>query len=156
MKKKMIYIFLVVVALIVFLIFYMYLNPSVDNKDFDLEYRVSSGKKDYYKERNSSYSDKDYKFNHQSYCNLLDGKKLIIHSLDKESNGKERVVFLLKDVREKYPSATIDYLEQNNSFSIFNIKYQGDSIFLWKKPSLIQEKEELFFKGERCQAYGNF
>ncbi|MOA41430.1 hypothetical protein D3C78_1633890 [compost metagenome] len=72
--------------------------------------------------------------------------------MDKEKNKKERVVFVLIDVKAKYPAATIDYMEQNNSFSLFKIKYTGDSIFLWKKISSIQLNEELFFKGKKCEA----
>ena len=144
------YLVLIFVSIVVFLITYLYLNPSIDNKDFDLEYKISNGKKKYDEDRNNSYSDKDYTFNHMMYCNEIDGKKLIIHSLDKDDDGKERVVFVVIDVKEKYPSATIDYLEHNNDFSLFKIKYKADSIFLWEKQSTIQENEELFFKGKRC------
>ncbi|RKS96623.1 hypothetical protein [Chryseobacterium defluvii] len=151
MKKKMIYIYLIIGFLPIFIVVYMYLNPSIDNKDFDLEYRISRGEKKYAKARNNNYSDNDYRFNHLGYCNDLEGRKLIIHSLDKESNGKERVIFVVKDAGEKFPTATIDYFGPNNNFNLFKIKYVADSIFIWKKKSVVQEKEELFFKGEKCR-----
>lgn len=131
-------------------IIYMYVNPSIDNEDFDLEYKISSGKKNYNEARNKNYDDIDYKFNHLNYCNNI-GIRLIIHSLDKKPDGRERVIFIVKNPKEKFPSAIIDYFDTNTNFSLFKIKYVADSIYIWKNISVVQEQEELFFKGEKCK-----
>jgi len=129
------YVFLAILPAVIILVIYMYLNPALNNKDFDLEYNISTGKKKYDEERNDRYSSNEYRFTHIAYCDEINGKKLIIHSLDKDISGKERVVFVVNDIKGKYPSAVIDYLTQNNNFTLFTIRYVGDSILIWNKRS---------------------
>lgn len=149
-RKLMIYIFIIISSVSFLAIAYLYLNPSIDNEDFDLEYEVSRGKKEYFEVRNKNYADSDYNFNNLKYCNHF-GISLILHSLDKESDGKEKVIFVLKDPQKKFSYTIIDYFDTKTNFNIFKIEYLADSVYIWKKRSVVQEKEELFFKGKKCK-----
>lgn len=146
MRKKVLYIILIINSLIISIFIYWYLNPSIDNTDFDIEYKISSGKKTYDELRNKKYTEQEYSFNHQTYYNNNERTKLIIHSLDKDKVKGEKVIFVIENSIKKPPIGIIDYLNKNNELHIFRIKYKTDSIFLYHKPFL-DEKESLFFYG---------
>ena len=145
--KRIICLFLIMITIIGLIIFYLYINPTIDDKDFHLEYEIANGKKKYDEDRNNNYSDKEYLFNHLTYYNKDDKKKLIIHSLGKEPNGKERIIFVIDEMKGNYPIGIIDYLE-NNKYRLFIVEYKKDSIFVWRKPFLQEPDATLFFKGE--------
>ena len=85
-----------------------------------------------------------------TYYNEEDEKKLIIHSLDKEPDGKERIIFVIEERKGNYPIGIIDYLE-NNKYRLFMVEYKNDSIFVWRKPFLQEPDATLFFKGKRIE-----
>lgn len=148
MKQILIYIIGLIIFLFISIIVYWYFNPTIDNKDFDIEYKISNNITKYYKERNYRYSDDVYTFNHDTYYNK-NQDKLIIHSLDKDIiSGKEKVIFIIKRKSDPYPIAIVDYMDKNNELVFFKIKYKKDTIFLYRKPFL-DEKESLFFYGIR-------
>lgn len=148
--KRSLFLLLVVISVAGLVVTYLYLNPTIDDPDFHLEYEIANGKKKYSEDRNDNYSDKEYLFNHLTYYNEEDEKKLIIHSLDKEPDGKERIIFVIEDRKEDYPIGIIDYLE-NNKYRLFMVEYKNDSIFVWRKPLLQEPDATLFFKGERIK-----
>lgn len=128
-----------------FLMLFLYLNPSISDEDFDLEYKVLNKKKAYYEDRNHSFKDQNYTFNNNLYCNNEKNYKLTIHSLNIVKE-KERIIFVLENLSEKtIESVRIDYLIENNEFLNFNIKLNGDSIYLWDK------EKQLFFIGKKCR-----
>jgi len=147
--KRVLFLLLVVISVAGLVVTYLYLNPTIDDPDFHLEYEIANGKKKYNEERNDNYSDKEYLFNHLTYYNEEDEKKLIIHSLDKEPVGKEKIIFVIEDRKANYPIGIIDYLE-NNKYRLFMVEYKNDSIFVWRK--FLQEPDAaLFFKGKRIK-----
>ena len=147
--KRVLFLLLVVISVAGLVVTYLYLNPTIDDPDFHLEYEIANGKKKYNEERNDNYSDKEYLFNHLTYYNEEDEKKLIIHSLDKEPVGKEKIIFVIEDRKANYPIGIIDYLE-NNKYRLFMVGYKNDSIFVWRK--FLQEPDAaLFFKGKRIK-----
>ena len=148
--KRALFLLLAVISVAGLVVTYLYLNPTIDNPDFHLEYEIANGKKKYSEDRNDNYSDKEYLFKHLTYYNEEDKKKLIIHSLDKEPDGKERIIFVIEDRKEDYPIGIIDYLE-NNKYRLFMVEYKKDSIFVWRKPFLQEPDTTLFFKGKRIK-----
>ncbi|MBF1096839.1 MAG: hypothetical protein HXL37_00915 [Riemerella sp.] len=148
--KRALFLLLAVISVAGLVVTYLYLNPTIDNPDFHLEYEIANGKKKYSEDRNDNYSDKEYLFNHLTYYNEEDEKKLIIHSLDKASDGKERIIFVIEDRKGNYPIGIIDYLE-NNKYRLFMVEYKKDSIFVWRKPLLQESDTALFFKGKRIK-----
>ena len=149
--KRVLFLLLVVFSVAGLVVTYLYLNPTIDDPDFHLEYEIANGKKKYTEDRNDNYSDKEYLFNHLTYYNEEAEKKLIIHSLDKEPNGKERIIFVIEERKGNYPIGIIDYLE-NNKYRLFMVEYKNDSIFVWRKPFLQEPDTTLFFKGKRIKS----
>ena len=88
--KRTLFLLLAVISVAGLVITYLYLNPTIDDPDFHLEYEIANGKKKYNEDRNDNYSNKEYLFNHLTYYNEEDEKKLIIHSLDKEPDGERK------------------------------------------------------------------
>ena len=148
--KRALFLLLVVISVAGLVVTYLYLNPTIDDPDFHLEYEIANGKKKYSEDRNDNYSEKEYLFNHLNYYNEEDEKKLIIHSLDKEPDGKERIIFVIEERKGNYPIGIIDYLE-NNKYRLFMVEYKKDSIFVWRKPFLQEPDTNLFFKGKRTK-----
>ena len=148
--KRALFLLLAVISVAGLVVTYLYLNPTIDDPDFHLEYEIANGKKKYSEDRNDNYSDKEYLFNHLTYYNEEAEKKLIIHSLDKASDRKERIIFVIEDRKGNYPIGIIDYLE-NNKYRLFMVEYKNDSIFVWRKPFLQEPDTALFFKGERIK-----
>ena len=149
--KRVLFLLLVVISVAGLVVTYLYLNPTIDDPDFHLEYEIANGKKKYNEERNDNYSDKEYLFNHLTYYNEEDEKKLIIHSLDKEPVGKEKIIFVIEDRKANYPIGIIDYLE-NNKYRLFMVEYKNDSIFVLRKPFLQEPDAALFSKGNELKA----
>ena len=148
--KRALFLLLAVISVAGLVVAYLYLNPTIDDPDFHLEYEIANGKKKYSEDRNDNYSDKEYLFNHLTYYNEEAEKKLIIHSLDKEPNGKERIIFVIEERKGNYPIGIIDYLE-NNKYRLFMVEYKNDSIFVWRKPLLQESDATLFFEGKRTK-----
>ena len=148
--KRALFLLLAVISVAGLVVAYLYLNPTIDDPDFHLEYEIANGKKKYSEDRNNNYSDKEYLFNHLTYYNQEDEKKLIIHSLDKEPVGKEKIIFVIEERKGNYPIGIIDYLE-NNKYRLFMVEYKNDSIFVWRKPFLQEPDTTLFFKGKRIK-----
>ena len=148
--KRALFLLLAVISIAGLVVAYLYLNPTIDDPDFHLEYEIANGKKKYSEDRNNNYSNKEYLFNNLTYYNEEDEKKLIMHSLDKEPDGKERIIFVIEERKGNYPIGIIDYLE-NNKYRLFIVEYKNDSIFVWRKPFLQEPDTTLFFKGKRIK-----
>lgn len=128
-KKYTKYGLLVVLSLIISLFVYWYYNPTIDNKDFDLEFRVSNEGKDFYKERNKKIEIKKFTFNGERYLNDVDKYELIIHSLE-VIEGKEKIIIVC------------DSLKKSNDFKIANITYKDETSKYF--PLKIEQKKTLY------------
>ncbi|VBB48692.1 hypothetical protein TRIP_D50056 [uncultured Paludibacter sp.] len=95
MKKIIKIVIILIPLLIIFLFVWMYFNPTIENKDFHMEYMVGSGKEDYHNYRNKNIENQNYTFNNY-YCNDI-GEKLVIYSLDIKKE-KEKVIFVKENI----------------------------------------------------------
>ena len=58
--KRALFLLLAVISVAGLVVTYLYLNPTIDDPDFYLEYEIANGKKKYSEDRNDNYSDKEY------------------------------------------------------------------------------------------------
>lgn len=125
------------------------LNPDITDKDFDLMFRIGRGEKTYKDGRNLDIDDGDFLFNEQVYFNDTTNTKLVIHSLDILKGDEEKVIFVLGDM-DKCENSTvyIDYMNrESHRFSVSEIQFKKDSIYLWKKWN--NQARVFIFNGKR-------
>ncbi len=147
-RNKVITLILLLLAVIIFIIT-LRLNPDITDKDFDLMFRIGRGEKSYKDGRNMNINDSEFSFNEQTYFNYTTNTKLIIHSLDILKGNEEKVIFVLDNIKKHENSTVyIDYMNRkNHSFSVSDIQFKKDSVYVWRKWN--NEGRELFFKGKR-------
>lgn len=149
MKKTTIWI-VVILTVLISLVILMVLNPHVSDKDFDLMYRIGTGEKTYKDGRNEDINTIDFSFNDQTYLNLVNKTKLIIHSLDIVEGNQERVIFDVQDIQKnKSLNTNIEYMDRkDNCFSNVEIQFKNDSVYVWTGLSSNDKNDiALFFKG---------
>ena len=54
--KRALFLLLTVISVAGLVVTYLYLNPTINDPDFHLEYEIANGKKKYSKDRNDNYS----------------------------------------------------------------------------------------------------
>lgn len=151
MKKRyfryIIYSLSVLFIIITGLLVYWYYNPSVDNRDFDLEFRVSNENKNFHKERNKKIDPKNFTYNNEKYINDVDKYELTIHSLD-IINGNERIIIVMDSLDKKhdFKVANITYKDKNGKNSSPIIEHRNDSVFIFQN---ILNETNLLFKGKK-------
>ncbi|WDF46456.1 hypothetical protein PQ459_16330 [Chryseobacterium sp. KACC 21268] len=145
MKKKYTkYVSVIILLMIIGLIVYSYYNPNIDDKDFDLEFRISNGEKDFYKQRNKKIETRKFTYNDERYFNYVDNYELIIHSLD-IIEGKEKIIILKDsiDTNDDFKIANITYKDKAGKYLPIKIEHKNDSIFIIQ----IGNENNLMFKG---------
>jgi hypothetical protein len=145
-KKYIKYSLLLVLFMITSLFVYWYFNPSVDNEDFDLEFRVSNEGTDFYKERNKKIEKRKFTYNDERYTNDIDKYELTIHSLD-IINGKEKIIIVCDSLKtnSNFKTANITYRNQAGIYLPLKIEHKNDSIFIIQ----IGAENNLIYKGKR-------
>jgi len=132
--------------MVIGVIFYWYSNPSIDSKDFDLEFRVSSEGKNFYKERNEKIEASKFTYNNEKYFNDVDKYGLIIHSLDiVKGNEKIIIVYDSLSTNINFKVANITYKSKSGKYSPLMIKHKNDSVFIIQ----IGVKNNLMYKGKK-------
>lgn len=63
------------------IVIYWYLNPSIDDEDFHLENFLSDPNKNFYNERNSNFSKKEYTYNNETYYNNNEKYNILFTSI---------------------------------------------------------------------------
>lgn len=146
-KKYIKYSLLAILLMIVSLIVYWYYNPTIDNEDFDLEFRVSNEGKDFYKERNKKIEKRSFTFNDKRYLNDVDKYELIIHSLDIKK-GKEKIIIVCDSLKTNndFKIANITYKDETGKYFPIKIEHKNDSIFIIQQ---IGVENNLIFKGKK-------
>ncbi|WP_294322269.1 hypothetical protein [uncultured Chryseobacterium sp.] len=145
-KKYIKYSLLIIVLIVLSVIGYWYYNPTIDNKDFDLEFRVSNETKNFYEERNKKIERRRFTYNDERYFNNVDKCELIIHSLD-IIKGKERIIIVHNYLRKNnLKKANIIYKDETGRYSPLKIEHKNDSVFIIQQ---IGVENNLIFKGKR-------
>ena len=146
-KKYIKYGLLIVLLIIISLFVYWYYNPTIDNKDFDLEFRVSNEGKDFYKERNKKIEMRKFTFNDERYFNDVDKYELIIHSLD-IIEGKEKIIIVCDSLKtnKNFKIANITYKDETSEYFPLKIEHINDSIFIIQQ---IGVENNIIFKGKK-------
>ncbi|HAR73478.1 MAG TPA: hypothetical protein DCR77_08750 [Flavobacteriaceae bacterium] len=145
MIKNIKYIIVILILIFIGLNIYWYYNPTIDNKDFDLEFKISNEGMDFYKERNKKIDIKNFTFNDERYLNNIDKYELIIHSLD-IIQRKERIIIVCNDLtmNNNFKIANITYKDETGKYSPLKIKNKNDSIFIIQQIGI---ENNLIFKG---------
>ncbi|MEJ8606431.1 hypothetical protein JSO56_05770 [Riemerella anatipestifer] len=146
-KKYIKYSLLAILLVIIGVIVYWYYNPTIDDKDFDLEFRVSNEGKGFYKERNKKIEWKRFTYNDERYFNDVDKNELIIHSLD-IIKGKEKIIIVYDSLKTNndFKIANITYKDETGKYSPLIIKHKNDSIFIIQ---IGVTNNHLMFKGKK-------
>ncbi|OJX31252.1 MAG: hypothetical protein BGO86_05025 [Chryseobacterium sp. 36-9] len=146
-KKNIKYSLLVVLLMIIGIIVYWYYNPTVDDRDFDLEFRVSNEGKDFYKERNKKIERTKFTYNGEKYFNDLDKYELIIYSLD-FIKGKEKIIIVYNSLKmnNDFKVANITYRDKAGKYFPLKIEHKNDSIFIIQQ---IGTENNLIYKGKK-------
>ncbi len=129
---------------------YWWNNPSIDNKDFHLEYEVSNNNMDFYSARNKKIGKDKFTYNDQRYCNEIDEYKLVIHSLDFENNI-EKIIIVIEYLDEniKHRTANVTYKNKDGKFSPIQIKNKKDSIFVIQNLEYLEHpSRNIIFEGK--------
>jgi len=132
MKKKNIkYSVVIILLMMMSIIIYWYFNPTIDNKDFHLQYEVANDDKDFYSIRNKKIDPKKYTYNNETYFSRVEKYKLTLHSLDITNNG-ERIMIVTDYLEGKNNKriANITYKDKSGNFSPMLIKHERDSVFI--------------------------
>lgn len=133
--------------LLISLIVYWYYNPTIEDRDFDLEFSVSNEDKNFYKERNKKIDGTRFTYNDERYFNDADQYELIIHSLD--FVGKEEKIIIVQDrlhTNDHFKTANITYKDEAGEYSPLKIERKNDSIFIIQQ---IGNENNVIFEGEK-------
>lgn len=135
---------IIILLMIISLIIYWYYNPTINDKDFDLEFRASNEGKDFSKERNEKIETKKFTYTDERYFNDVDNYELIIHSLD-IIKGKEKIIIVYDSLKtnDDFKIANITYKDKMGMYSPLKIEHKDDSIFIIQ----IGNENNLMFKG---------
>jgi hypothetical protein len=147
MKKNMLNLSLILTFVLIGIVIFWFLNPTVDNKDFDLMYRVSNCNKNFYDERKNN--DTIYTFNNDIFINS-NNYRLILHSLD-YPNDKEKIIIVKEGIGKtrEYRVANITYKDKFGKYSPIKIEIINDSIFIYQISDIPQNNLNLMYKGFR-------
>ena len=120
MQKKLWLKYILILPFILIGVFiYWYLNPSIEDKDFHLQYLLSDPNKDFYKERNLNISKEKYTYNNEIYSNNIERYKIIIHSIDFTEYGEKILIIT-------------DYFDENKRIANLTYKNKTEYVLLLK------------------------
>ena len=152
MKKKswLKYILTLPFILIGGIFIYWYLNPSIDNEDFHLEYLLSNRDKNFYEFRNRNINQEKFTYNNEMYSNNIEGYKLIIFSIDFTKFG-EKILIITDSFDKKTRNVNLTYKDKNGIYSPLEIVKNNDSILIYQISEDPKIDKHLLFKGCRIK-----
>lgn len=145
-KRLLVYILILPIIIIIGIFTYWYLNPSIGNEDFHLQYILSDPKEDFYKIRNDDISKEKYTFNNQIYNNDIERYKLIVHSIDFTKYG-EKILIVTDYFDKKERLVNLTYKNKESGYSPVEILRNKDSIFIYQLFDDQTKNKNLIFKG---------
>ena len=149
-KSGLKYILTLPFILIGVMFFYWYLNPSIDNEDFHLQYLLSDRDKNFYEFRNQHINQEKFTYNNEMYSNKIEGYKLIIHSIDFTKFG-EKILIVTDYFDIETRTVNLIYKDKNNIYSPLEIFRDNDSIFIYQLSEDTKVDKHLVFKGCRVK-----
>lgn len=152
MKKKswLKYILTLPFILIGGIFIYLYLNPSIDNEDFHLEYLLSNRDKNFYEFRNRNINQEKFTYNNEMYSNNIEGYKLIIFSIDFTKFG-EKILIVIDYFDKETRNVNLTYKDKNGIYSPLEIVKNNDSILIYQISEDPKIDKHLLFKGCRIK-----
>lgn len=149
-KSGLKYILVLPFILIVGIFIYWYLNPSIDNEDFHLQYLLSDGDKNFYEFRNQNINQEKFTYNNEMYSNNIEGYKLIIYSIDFTKFG-EKILIITDSFDKKTRNVNLTYKDKNGIYSPLEIVKNNDSILINQISEDPKIDKHLVFKGCRIK-----
>jgi len=149
-KSGLKYILVLPFILIIGIFIYWYLNPSIDNEDFHLQYLLSDPNTNFYEIRNRNISTEKFTYNNEIYSNNTEGYKLIIHSIDFTKLG-EKILIVTDYFDKKTRITNLTYKSKNGTYNPVEIFRDNDSIFIYQLSEDPKIDKHLMFKGNRIK-----
>ncbi len=148
-EKKLKFSLAIILLMLISIIFYGYFNPTINNKDFHLEYEVANHGKDFYSLRNKKIDAKKYTYNKETYFSNIENYQITLHSLDITDNGEKIMIITDNlDGNKNKRIANITCKDQSGNFSPIMIKHEKDSVFIIQ--SLGDDStDHIMFKGQK-------
>lgn len=152
MKKKswLKYILTLPFILLGSIFIYWYLNPSIDNEDFHLQYLLADRDKNFYEFRNRNVNQEKFTYNNEMYSNKIEGYKLIIHSIDFTKLG-EKILIVTDYFDKETRNVNLTYKDKNDIYSLLEISKDNDSILIYQISKDPKIDKHLLFKGCRIK-----
>ena len=149
-KKSWLKYILLLPFILIGLFIYSFLNPTIENEDFHLQYLLSDPNKDFYKERNNDISEEKYTFNNEIYSNNIEKYKIIIHSIDFTEYG-EKILIITDYFDENKRIANLTYKNKEGIYSPEEITKSNDSVFIYQLLEIPNIHKKLIYKGCRIK-----
>jgi len=149
-KSGLKYILVLPFILIIGIFIYWYLNPSIDNEDFHLQYLLSDPNTNFYEIRNQNISTRKFTYNNEIYSNNTEGYKLTIHSIDFTKLG-EKILIVTDYFDKKTRITNLTYKSKNGTYNPIEIFRNNDSIFIYQLSEDPKIDKHLMFKGNRIK-----
>lgn len=149
-KSGLKYILVLPFILIIGIFIYWYLNPSIDNEDFHLQYLLSDPNTNFYEIRNQNISTRKFTYNNEIYSNNTEGYKLTIHSIDFTKLG-EKILIVTDYFDKKTRITNLTYKSKNGTYKPVEIFRSNDSIFIYQLSEDPKIDKHLMFKGNRIK-----
>ena len=149
-KSGLKYILVLPFILIGGIFIYWYLNPSIDNEDFHLQYLLSDRDKNFYEFRNQNINQEKFTYNNEIYSNNIEGYKLIIYSIDFTKFG-EKILIITDSFDRKTRNVNLTYKDKNGIYSPLEIVKNNDSILINQISEDPKIDKHLVFKGCRIK-----
>lgn len=115
-KSGLKYILVLQFILIIGIFIYWYLNPSIDNEDFHLQYLLSDPNTNFYEIRNQNISTEKFTYNNEIYSNNTEGYKLTIHSIDFTKLG-EKILIVTDYFDKKTRNVNLTYKSKYGTYN---------------------------------------
>lgn len=149
-KKPWLKYILILPCMLIGIFIYWYLNPTIENQDFHLQYLLSDPNKNFYKERNSNFSKEKYTYNNEIYSNDIEKYKLTIHSIDFTEFGEKILIvtdYFDKNMRE----VNLTYKNKEGIYTPVEIIKSNDTIFIYQLLEIPNIHKNLIYKGYRMK-----
>lgn len=151
MKKKTFLKYVLILPFILIGIFiYWYLNPTIEDQDFHLQYLLSDPDKDFYDERNPSFRNEKYTYNNEIYSNDIEKYRLTIHSLDFTEFG-EKILIITDNFDKNIRDVNLTYRNKKGIYTPVEIKKSNDTIFIYQLLEIPKIHKKLIYKGYRIK-----
>jgi len=149
-KKSWLKYILILSSILIGVFIFWYINPSIEDEDFHLQYVLSDPNKDFYKERNINLSKEKYTYNNEVYSNNIEGYKLIIHSIDFTEFG-EKILIITDYFDENKRIANLTYKNKNGIYTPVEITRSIDSVFIYQILEIPNIHKHILYKGYRIK-----